>query len=109
MSNPLVLTIDFGTQSVRVGLVNKQGEIVALEKVKYEPAYKSPKPGYAEQDPEFYFKNLCTCKLGYYEEFTDIKDAIVREKQIKGGSRKKKLDLIMNNNPDWVDLYEQIK
>ena len=48
-------------------------------------------------------------KLGYYEEFTDIKDAIVREKQIKGGSRKKKLDLIMNNNPDWVDLYEQIK
>ena len=48
-------------------------------------------------------------KLGYYEEFTDIKDAIVREKQIKGGSRKKKLDLIMNNNPDWVDLYDQIK
>ena len=48
-------------------------------------------------------------KLGYYEEFTDIKDAIVREKQIKGGSRKKKLDLIVNNNPDWVDLYEQIK
>ena len=61
MSNPLVLTIDFGTQSVRVGLVNKQGEIVALEKVKYEPAYFSPKPGYAEQDPEFYYKNLCTC------------------------------------------------
>ena len=61
MSNPLVLTIDFGTQSVRVGLVNKQGEIIALEKVKYEPAYHSPKPGYAEQDPEFYFKNLCTC------------------------------------------------
>ena len=59
MENPLVLTIDFGTQSVRVGLVNKQGEIVALERVKYEPAYFSPKPGYAEQDPEFYFKNLC--------------------------------------------------
>ena len=48
-------------------------------------------------------------KLGYYEEFADIKDAIAREKQIKGGSRKKKLDLIMNNNPDWIDLYEQIK
>ena len=61
MANPLVLTVDFGTQSVRVGLVNKTGEIVALEKVKYEPAYFSTKPGYAEQDPEFYFKNLCTC------------------------------------------------
>ncbi|MBR3814923.1 MAG: GIY-YIG nuclease family protein [Spirochaetaceae bacterium] len=48
-------------------------------------------------------------KLGYYEEFTDIKDAIAREKQIKGGSRKKKLDLIMNGNPNWIDLYEQIK
>ncbi len=48
-------------------------------------------------------------KLGYYEEFTEIKDAIAREKQIKGGSRKKKLDLIMNGNPNWIDLYEQIK
>ena len=48
-------------------------------------------------------------KLGYYEEFTDIKDAIAREKQIKGGSRKKKLNLIINANPDWIDLYEQIK
>ena len=61
MENPLVLTIDFGTQSVRVVLVNKQGEIEALERVKYEPAYFSTKPGYAEQDPEFYFKHLCTC------------------------------------------------
>ena len=61
MENPLVLTIDFGTQSVRVGLVNKQGEIEAFERVKYEPAYFSPKPGYAEQDPDFYFKNLCIC------------------------------------------------
>ena len=46
-------------------------------------------------------------KLGYYEEFADIKDAIAREKQIKGGSRKKKLDLIMNNNPDWIDLPQE--
>jgi sugar (pentulose or hexulose) kinase len=61
MENPLVLTIDFGTQSVRVALVNKQGEIEALERAKYQPAYFSPKPGYAEQDPEFYFENLCTC------------------------------------------------
>ena len=33
-------------------------------------------------------------------------DAIAREKQIKGGSRKKKLDLIEATNPMWRDLYE---
>lgn len=61
MKNPLILTIDFGTQSVRTSLVNKQGEIVAMEKEKYSPAYNSPKPGYAEQDPDFYFESLCKC------------------------------------------------
>ena len=59
MKNPLILTIDFGTQSVRACLINKQGEIVAIERVKYNPAYHSPKTGYAEQDVEYYFKTLC--------------------------------------------------
>ena len=61
MNDPLVIAIDFGTQSVRAGLVNTKGEIVAIERAKYEPAYNSPKTGYAEQDPDFYFENLCTC------------------------------------------------
>jgi putative endonuclease len=34
--------------------------------------------------------------------------AITREKQIKGGSREKKLQLIVGMNPNWNDLYEQI-
>ena len=59
MKEPLILTIDFGTQSVRAGLFNKKGEIVALEKVKYEPAYFSKNPGWAEQDPDYYFECLC--------------------------------------------------
>jgi len=42
--------------------------------------------------------------LVYYEEYGDIYDAIVREKQIKGWSRKKKLNLINRNNPKWLDL-----
>jgi putative endonuclease len=49
-----------------------------------------------------------TDKLGYYEEWGDIVSAIEREKQIKGGSRKKKLALIENMNPEWEDLYEKI-
>ena len=47
-------------------------------------------------------------KLGYYEVFDDIRLAIEREKQIKGGSRKKKLDLIKKGNPDWKDLYDEL-
>ena len=46
-------------------------------------------------------------KLVYFEVFNDPYLAIVREKQIKGGSRKKKLDLIRKMNPEWKDLYEQ--
>ena len=48
-------------------------------------------------------------KLGYYEMFNDIKDAITREKQIKAGSRKKKIELIESIKPTWLDLYERIK
>lgn len=47
-------------------------------------------------------------KLIYYEIFEDVNAAIHREKQIKAGSRKKKLDLIKAMNPDWDDLYERL-
>ena len=43
-------------------------------------------------------------KLVYYEEFQWIDEAIHREKQIKGGSRQKKIDLINAFNADWNDL-----
>ena len=39
-------------------------------------------------------------KLGYYEIFDDIEEAIIREKKLKGASRKKKLELIEMNNPE---------
>jgi len=44
-------------------------------------------------------------KLVYYESFANIVKAIKREKQIKAGSRKKKLELINSCNPEWRDLY----
>jgi len=44
--------------------------------------------------------------LVYFEEFKLITDAIVREKQLKAGSRQKKLDLINGLNPEWKDLTE---
>ncbi len=45
-------------------------------------------------------------KLVYYEVFDNINYAIAREKQLKAGSRMKKLKLINDFNKNWVDLYE---
>ena len=47
-------------------------------------------------------------KLVYYEAFQEIGNAIGREKQIKAGSRQKKINLINSLNPDWKDLYDDI-
>jgi len=48
-------------------------------------------------------------KLVYYEMTGSIESAISREKQIKSGSRKKKLALIESINAQWVDLCQQCK
>ena len=48
------------------------------------------------------------CKLVYYEVFSDPSLAITREKQIKAGPRRKKVDLINGVNPEWRDLYDEI-
>jgi len=42
----------------------------------------------------------------YYEEYQWVQDAIAREKQLKAGSRQKKIDFIVSNNPSWSDLSE---
>lgn len=45
-------------------------------------------------------------RLVHYEAFADIRDAIAREKQIKRWRREKKVRLIEEENPGWVDLSE---
>jgi putative endonuclease len=47
-------------------------------------------------------------KLVYYEVFEEAIEAISREKQLKAGKRKTKIDLIHGMNPKWEDLYEQL-
>jgi putative endonuclease len=47
-------------------------------------------------------------KLIYYEVFEDIENAILREKQIKAGSRQKKVQLINSINREWRDLYDEL-
>lgn len=60
------------------------------------------------------FKNSFTGKynidkLVYFESFSVAGDAFIREKQIKAGSRKKKIELVEINNPEWKELFELLK
>jgi len=53
-------------------------------------------------------KKCNVSKLVYYEIFNEIENAILREKQIKAGSRQRKIDLINSVNKEWLDLYEEL-
>ena len=57
---------------------------------------------------EGFTKRYNVTKLVYFETFDDPRSAIAREKQLKGGSRRKKLDLVEGVNPDWRDLSEEL-
>ena len=57
---------------------------------------------------EGFTKEYNVTKLVYYEVFDEIESAIVREKQIKGGSRQKKIELINGMNKEWRDLQEEL-
>lgn len=74
--DPLVLTIDFGTQSVRAMLFDKTGKDLAKKQVKFEEPYYSLKPGWAEQKPEFYWERLKEATNGLKKENEYIWDRI---------------------------------
>lgn len=59
MSEKLILAFDVGTQSMRAVLVTPQGDILDAEQKIYDKPYVSPKPDWAEQDPDFYYDALC--------------------------------------------------
>lgn len=48
-------------------------------------------------------------KLVYFEQYKYVWNAIEREKQLKSGSRAKKIELIEVLNPNWRDLFDEIK
>ena len=54
---------------------------------------------------EGFTKKYRVTKLVYYEECGNIESAILREKQIKAGSRKKKIEMVKGMNPEFRDLY----
>jgi putative endonuclease len=57
---------------------------------------------------EGFTKRYNLTKLVYFEIYSDIESAISREKQIKDGSRQKKIDLINSINNKWRDLYNDL-
>jgi putative endonuclease len=57
---------------------------------------------------EGFTKKYNITKLVYYEIFEDTENAILREKQIKGGPRQNKIDMVNSTNPEWRDLYDEI-
>lgn len=57
---------------------------------------------------EGFTKKYNITKLVYYEVFGDAYTAISREKQIKAGSRQKKIDLVNSINQEWKDLYNEL-
>ena len=57
------LSIDCGTQSLRSFVFDEHGDMLARSQITFEPPYRSPEPGQAEQDADFYWDCLVrTCR-----------------------------------------------
>ena len=60
-----------------------------------------------KQDKKSFTAKYNVDKIIYFEEYSDPRTAIAREKQIKGWVRKKKINLIESLNPEWKDLIKE--
>ena len=60
------------------------------------------------EHPKSFTARYNLTELVYYELFHSIEEAIAREKQIKGGSRKSKEKLVKLINPEWKDLFDEV-
>ena len=70
-----ILAIDSGTQSVRALLFDLRGNLVERVRVPIEP-YTSPQPGWAEQDPEYFWEALCEACQRLWKQTAIPKEAI---------------------------------
>jgi sugar (pentulose or hexulose) kinase len=67
VSEPVLLAIDNGTQSVRALLFDSEGQLLARSQVSIE-AYISREPGWAEQDPGYFWQSLCAACRGLWDQ-----------------------------------------
>jgi len=71
----LILSIDNGTQSIRALIYDLNGQLLAKERVTFEP-YFSKKPGWAEQNPEVFWNSLCTACQNLFADNSQYKKRI---------------------------------
>lgn len=57
---------------------------------------------------EGFTKKYNVDQLVYFEAHDSLDAALIREKQLKGYRRDKKINLIQTTNPDWQDLYQTL-
>lgn len=69
--NPLILTFDCGTQSMRGLIFNSKGDLLAKEVESYPP-YPSPKTGYIEQNVEVFYDKLCVVSNRLHENYPEL-------------------------------------
>lgn len=58
---------------------------------------------------EGFTKRYNLAKIVYFEEYHDVREAIAREKYLKGWKRDRKQVLVASKNPGWKDLWEDIQ
>lgn len=68
----IVLVFDIGTQSTRALLVSSAGQILAKAQKGHHPAYTSEHSGWAEQNPDFYYENMCRVARQIKESFPKL-------------------------------------
>jgi len=56
-----------------------------------------------------FIKKYAKRRLVYYKKYSNLKDARLKQKQLKEGGRNKKMELICKKNPYWFDLYKDIE
>lgn len=64
----ILLSLDIGTQSVRALAFSKSGDLIDHSRIEYRPAYHSEHPGWAEQDPEYYWQTLSQACLDLWKK-----------------------------------------
>ena len=112
-------TKQFNKEALMIKLLNKQlgGWVYIMCSVNHSTLYVGVTSNLASRVYEhkhkihahsFTSKYNCV-KLVYYEFYETITLAIEEEKRIKGGSRRKKKELIDKMNQQWKDLYEEVK
>lgn len=76
MSAARLLAIDVGTQSARAIVFDAEGHLLARAQRAFEPTYHSPQPGWAEQDPDVYWRAVIECCQALWSEGAVSPDAI---------------------------------